>query len=740
MAITFTSGLEPRQTNRKSFRSTLESERRAAEFLQGTGGFFNPLEIEIIYASGIFSLTLAAAGSDYMSAPTISFVNRGSYPGTGAVATTALSGNTIGSVTLSNVGTGYTLAPNVVITGNEIWTTFTDDDINFTTNTITKTEHGMSDDDRVHLTTDNILPIGLYTTDTYGNINANPSFYVVNVTTDTFQLSLTPEVDDVGTAIDILTARPLSEQRYAEGTATTTTAVYSEEATNLMVIGIQVKGGGQFYTTVPTVTISAPPSGGTQATAIAVLKDDRVDKITMVERGKGYTSTPTVTISGGHGTHTIRKGGGASITTTIGSGATGAPTTNATGVITDLTMLTSGGGTGATATASLTGNNVTSLSITAGGSGYTSIPTVVFDNTGTGGSNATATATVTNGVITGLAVVNQGSGYTSAPTITFFGGGSYVAPTVIIDGAGGSGATATATLLNGAVNDVTLTNNGTSYTSLISLVNHLITVQINLTAETTGSNTDETQINAWIAGTPPSNWTNAGYTDANLTSINSAIDAYQTELTSCQSSISSILTNINTSTGAFRQHNERLCGLQAAGTSPFVPDYQHLMITARRIMRLYDELGIPYENFLLKLMGTLFTGSDTINTAIGNILAPATAPWSGTPYDMGTYDVQSVISAGATTPSAIITVINGFATSVTAYNVLLTADNAAFTAHKTNDEAEYAAANLREAQIGDGQKHIGWWTDPFYKFMYTNVIGSRKTNDIIAHIDDETIT
>ena len=76
-------------------------------------------------------------------------------------------------------------------------------------------------------------------------------------------------------------------------------------------------------------------------------------------------------------------------------------------------------------------------------------------------------------------------------------------------------------------------------------MNHLTTVQTNLTAETTGSNTDETQINAWIAGTPPSNWTNAGYTDANLTSIYSAIDAYQAVLTCCLSSFCSTLTLLN---------------------------------------------------------------------------------------------------------------------------------------------------------------------------------------------------
>ncbi len=68
-----------------------------------------------------------------------------------------------------------------------------------------------------------------------------------------------------------------------------------------------------------------------------------------------------------------------------------------------------------------------------GGSGYTSAPTVVFNNTGTNGTGAAATATVSGGKVTAVTLTNAGSGYTSPPTISFSGGK-------------GSGATATATL------------------------------------------------------------------------------------------------------------------------------------------------------------------------------------------------------------------------------------------------------------------------------------------------------
>ena len=73
---------------------------------------------------------------------------------------------------------------------------------------------------------------------------------------------------------------------------------------------------------------------------------------------------------------------------------------------------------------------VVAISVTKGGSGYTSAPTVTLS--GGGGSGAAATATISNGAVTSVSLTNLGSGYTSAPTVAFSGGS-------------GSGATATAT-------------------------------------------------------------------------------------------------------------------------------------------------------------------------------------------------------------------------------------------------------------------------------------------------------
>lgn len=64
---------------------------------------------------------------------------------------------------------------------------------------------------------------------------------------------------------------------------------------------------------------------------------------------------------------------------------------------------------------------VASVTVTAGGSGYTAA-TVAF--VGGGGTGATAVAVITDGVITGITVTGSGSGYTSTPSVVITGDGS----------------------------------------------------------------------------------------------------------------------------------------------------------------------------------------------------------------------------------------------------------------------------------------------------------------------------
>jgi hypothetical protein len=79
---------------------------------------------------------------------------------------------------------------------------------------------------------------------------------------------------------------------------------------------------------------------------------------------------------------------------------------------------------------------VDTVSLTAGGSGYTSTPAVtVSAPENADGTRATVSAVVSGGAVTELRITNSGWGYTAAPTVTISGGG-------------GTGAAASATLFD----------------------------------------------------------------------------------------------------------------------------------------------------------------------------------------------------------------------------------------------------------------------------------------------------
>ena len=163
---------------------------------------------------------------------------------------------------------------------------------------------------------------------------------------------------------------------------------------------------------------TVPSSGGATATATALLNGTGVNSVTVNNGGTGYTSAPTVALTGGGGTGatataTIASGVVTSVTiTNAGTGYTSAPTVAFSG----------GGGSGAAGTAVLVGTSVAQVSVTNGGSGYTTAPTVQLN--GGGGSGATAYATVSAGAVLSVTITNSGSGYTSAPSVAFVGGQS----------------------------------------------------------------------------------------------------------------------------------------------------------------------------------------------------------------------------------------------------------------------------------------------------------------------------
>jgi phage tail sheath protein FI len=159
----------------------------------------------------------------------------------------------------------------------------------------------------------------------------------------------------------------------------------------------------------------------------------------FLDAGELLGYTPRLLAAPGFTSQTL-TGVGPITVTTPGTGYTSAPTVT----------LTGGGGTGAAATATVT-NGVSAIAVTAAGTGYTTAPTVTLSAPQTpGGTQATATATVSGGIITGYTITNPGSGYTSAPTVTLSGPGS-----------GGVGTAS----ITGRVSAITVTAPGSGYTS-----------------------------------------------------------------------------------------------------------------------------------------------------------------------------------------------------------------------------------------------------------------------------------
>lgn len=168
------------------------------------------------------------------------------------------------------------------------------------------------------------------------------------------------------------------------GTGVTATAITNIVSGGIRFFTVTNRGGG--YSSAPRVAISSAPSGGmtgigsaTMIGGIVVCTDNTnpnlksVQSVEVINSGFGYTVTPGVAFFG--------DGAGAAATCMIGNGVVGI------------------------------------ITITGGGSGYVSTPTITF--TGISTVSAAATAVVSSaGTITQIRITNAGLGYTQSPTIT----------------------------------------------------------------------------------------------------------------------------------------------------------------------------------------------------------------------------------------------------------------------------------------------------------------------------------
>jgi hypothetical protein len=244
--------------------------------------------------------------------------------------------------------------------------------------------------------------------------------------------------------------------------------------TSLGVGAITITNQGSGYATTPTISFTGGTGSG--AAAEAVVSNGKVVKIIVTNPGS-YTDIPTgVVFSTGTAAGTAVQTYTTSTLTIskIGSGYQTQPslTFNGSCGISDIVVddpgilftsgsnpaltFTGGGGNGLAATAYVE-NCVRSIVISNAGSGYTVAPAVTFSGTG----GAAATAIISGGKVVGITITNRGYGYTVAPTIT-------IAPPTT-----GTQAVATAVVGLG-ITHVNVTNPGTGYTSVptVSVANN----------------------------------------------------------------------------------------------------------------------------------------------------------------------------------------------------------------------------------------------------------------------------
>lgn len=276
----------------------------------------------IVSAAGsISAATLTNAGTGYTVAPTVTIVSPAFSDALGFGQTGSL-GAIVGIETVS-IGLGYQQIPTVTFDDPITFTFNSNSDIDAGTDTITfGSNHPYAEDTRLRYN----VGTGNVEGDSFG-LTDQTIYFVRNPTSTTIQLSATQG----GSIID-LTTTVASEFNFFQGITATA------------ITGIDENGS--------------------------------IGITTIVESGSGYDEDPDITFS-------------------------------STGIVT------------ATATASISGGSITTINVTNPGTGYTftSPPEVIISQPLNVGAAATAIVSL-GGTILSIDVTNPGAGYFSAPSVT----------------------------------------------------------------------------------------------------------------------------------------------------------------------------------------------------------------------------------------------------------------------------------------------------------------------------------
>lgn len=332
----------------------------------------------------IDSITVIQGGHGYDPAapPTVTI----SSPGSGITATATAnikvtSTDQVTSITLVNPGSGYTSNPTVTLSSPASGTT--------ATATATYVKSGKSVE-TVGLTSPG-SPQACYATDPSvsitggggGGATASPVMSNGQTCVASWKVSGSCSAQEGNSNVAVTSSG-------GGGSGFAGTVTFKKGGGKVDTYAITDPGSG--YSTPPNITISGCNL------AIAPVLGYQISSVQVTNGGSGYTSTPTVTVSA------PSSGGLPTASATLGSASPNAGQINP------------------------------YIQITNRGSGYSTAPTVTI--TGGGGSGATAVASLGGtGEIVGFTLGEHGSGYAST-----------VPPTVTISGGGGTGAVAVANI------------------------------------------------------------------------------------------------------------------------------------------------------------------------------------------------------------------------------------------------------------------------------------------------------
>jgi hypothetical protein len=392
--------------------------------VQGCGG--DPVIGASVTVSNarVSSITVTNGGAGYAMAPTVTISGGG---GTGATATATIMGGVVTAITVTNGGSGYTAIPTVTIAGG-----------GGAGATATAAVGGSG----VVGVTVTAGGVGYILAPTVGFVGGGGSG-ATGTATVMGGMVTSVTVTRAGSGYSsppTVTFTPIAGGGGAAATAQLGGTTYTATCDPPIVVNtITVDTQGTGYTTPPSVTIFG--GGGMGATAVAVISGGKVTTITIVSGGSGFTSTPTVSIAGGGGTGATAH---ANMTTkccldlpAVGNYAitvsadrfftqTGSVTVSSCSTTNPVTFnLIALAGSGATATCTIDGTGaVNSITLIHGGSGFQGTPIVVFN--GGDGVGAAATATMAGGVVTSITLTNGGAGYDSPPLIEIVDSAGYV--------------------------------------------------------------------------------------------------------------------------------------------------------------------------------------------------------------------------------------------------------------------------------------------------------------------------